>query len=112
MEPEYLVLYKKKDYKKKFEQLNYRDLHDEHIRHPVLIPLLIRYHGMGHYQVLCVNPNVKSDHKYLIVTLGGSDGHACENNDREFQKINNESQYYTLKQSYQYAKRTSHGSLC
>lgn len=97
-------------YHKKFTKLNYND-DVKGIRHPILTPLLIRYHGMGHYQVLCVNSKLRFRRQYVLVPLGGSDGHACKANDLKFQKLNHETRYFTLEQAYQYAKTTAHGSL-
>jgi hypothetical protein len=45
-------------------------------------PYLIRYHGMGHYQLLS---KMKGDsNKYFLIMLGGSNGFDCEYNERQY----------------------------
>ena len=48
----------------------------------------LKYHGMGHCQVVGVDPRRQQDERcYFIGILGGSNGYDAEDNDRAFRRI-------------------------
>jgi|DewCreStandDraft_5_1066085.scaffolds.fasta_scaffold05021_13 hypothetical protein len=69
--------------------------------------LLFRYHGMGHYQVLGVNPKRRGDRRYFLTVLGGSNAYDVEANDRDFRNL---SDYLTIEELSYKALRTVESS--
>ena len=67
---------------------------------PQLKVHLARYQGMGWYELLVENVTLQSDKKYLVIMFGGSNGYVYEDNLNRFNKLNEQSEYYTLDELY------------
>lgn len=74
--------------------------------------LLCRYHGMGHMQVIGVDPTIKDDKRYFIGILGGSNGYDSGVNDREFRSIGDlGTKYFTLDELCRIALESINGEI-
>ena len=49
--------------------------------------LFERYHGMGHRQLICIDPTKETDDKYFLVVIGGSNGYDCDYNFKNFTNL-------------------------
>lgn len=79
---------------------------------PTRQDLLIRNHGMGHYQVVGSNPQIRGDCKYFLGVLGGSDWSAVQSNEQEFRTIGNPgTRYFTLDQLCRAVLETHTGNI-
>lgn len=63
-----------------------------------LKPLLLKYRGMGWYQLLVENNKLETDKRYLFVNVGGENGYTVADNFVTYSKINESSAYYTIHQ--------------
>lgn len=97
----------------RFKQLGYKyeeTCHELNSELKNIRVILVRYHGMGYCQVLCHNKNIKNDHCYHLLLMGGSNGLDCHVNHLALLKLdesNNSKDYLTLNRAYKYAKMTS-----
>lgn len=68
---------------------------------PKLSVLMLRYLGMGHYDVLVENVNIKSEKRFLITNLGGENGYTQADNELAFKQIDDNYEYFTLKELFE-----------
>jgi hypothetical protein len=70
---------------KEFEKYGFQPANEDCIKecekNPLLKPILYRYIGMGHYEILAVVP------KYFLITVGGANGYDVMYNHNELNKI-------------------------
>lgn len=60
---------------------------------PLFTPILIRYHGLGWYQVIIQKCRTN---KYRVIPMGGSSYLDHEANLEEYRKLSNQGDSYTL----------------
>lgn len=86
------------DLKRLFEPLQYEENKEfaQTYESSARSELLFRYHGMGNYQVIGVNPKRNTMKKrYFLGVVGGQNGFEVESNEKDFRNLN---KYYTLEE--------------
>lgn len=90
-----------------FKDLLSEEKDDLNKRNSKLKPLVIRYQGMGCYNVICKNKCIKNNKCYIMVMMGGPNGYEVEYNYNEYKKINEKSDYKKMSNLLDELKKTS-----
>lgn len=75
-----------------FKALNDEELNEINVN-PLFKPILIRYHGLGWYQVIIRKCRT---HKYRVIPMGGSSEIDREVNLRDYRNMNTQGDFYSL----------------
>lgn len=54
-------------------------------QNPLIVPKLVRYQGMGYYQILATAKD--HPHKFFLIPAGGSNGYEVESNHQDLNKL-------------------------